>query len=471
MIRRRRKQAQGEDASQPIDLGQPIDYTSIPYEEPTSLLDRFRNAPPAIRILVILVPLVVIAGLIALALAVSSPTQTQVAQQPPPPAGEVSITRAEVAGNGKIVVVGTTNLPNDVGVSASMKENGQDFNWFKPDTAISKPSDGKISLTLDRIDGAPVPRPENEYTLVLVATQSGLPITSPPIKLNVLQPYEGDFYQTVAVQPTTPPKPTATLAPTEEPTSAPTATSAPAEPMATVIGGGKIRKEPSVQADEVGQVVRGEKLVLLERTQDGAWFHIKSNGVDGWVSSTLLEVTPDIAARVPTPTVANKLTTTVFNGGNVRSSPLLSGKILDQINAGESVQLIERTANDQWFQITNIRGITGWVNRTLLNLSVELTRQVPVTGSGTANPTPVPGITPIAGLTAKVFNGGNVRATPQITGKVLDQINAGETVQLLAKSADSKWYQITNQRQVTGWVSVTLLTIDPTVAKKVPVAK
>src|SRR5262249_60558934 len=77
---------------------------------------------------------------------------------------------------------------------------------------------------------------------------------------------------------------------------------------------------------------------------------------------------------------------------------------------------------------------------------------------------------PETGLTATVFNGGNVRERP-VTGKPLDQINAGEKVRLLAKTSDGGWYQITNIRDVTGWVSVTLLTIDPAVAKQVPVAK
>jgi hypothetical protein len=75
-----------------------------------------------------------------------------------------------------------------------------------------------------------------------------------------------------------------------------------------------------------------------------------------------------------------------------------------------------------------------------------------------------------AELSATVFNGGNVREQPSTTGRVLDQINARERVALLEKSADGRWYRISNPRGVSGWVSVTLLTIDPNVARKVPVA-
>jgi uncharacterized protein YgiM (DUF1202 family) len=467
VVIRRRRRAQGDDTvAPPVELGQQIDYTSMTVEEPTSLIDRFRNAPPAMRALIILVPLVVIGGLIALALALTSPPSTvDTPLAPTPPAGEISITRAEVAGNGKIVVVGTTNLPNDATVTATMQENGQPYAWFTQDSALTQPNDGKISLTLDRSSSALVPSREQEYTIILVSNTGGQTISSPPMKLNVLQPYESDFYQTLAEAPTATALPTATPEPSAEP---PAPTAAPEQPTGTVIGGGKIRKEPSVQAEEVGQVTRGESVTLIERTQDGAWFRISGPGGDGWVSSTLLEIDPDVASQVPTPAAPTGLTTTVFNGGNVRPGPGLSfNPPLDQINAGESVTLIERTADDQWYKITNIRGITGWVNRTLLNLSVELSREVPVTGSGDTTVTqPTPD-----GLTARVANGGNVRAEPSLDGQVLDQINAGETVTLLAKTADGRWFQITNERKVTGWVSVTLLTIDPDVASQVPVGQ
>ena len=64
-----------------------------------------------------------------------------------------------------------------------------------------------------------------------------------------------------------------------------------------------------------------------------------------------------------------------------------------------------------------------------------------------------------SGLNATVFNGGNVRATAARTGKVLDQINARETVPLLKRSKDGVWYQITTPRGITGWVHRSLLTI------------
>jgi Bacterial SH3 domain len=80
--------------------------------------------------------------------------------------------------------------------------------------------------------------------------------------------------------------------------------------------------------------------------------------------------------------------------------------------------------------------------------------------------------TPAGGLAATVANGGNVREAP-INGRPLDQVNAGETVRLLAKTKDGSWIKITYARNgatITGWVSRTLLTIDPAVEQQAPVA-
>jgi hypothetical protein len=73
-------------------------------------------------------------------------------------------------------------------------------------------------------------------------------------------------------------------------------------------------------------------------------------------------------------------------------------------------------------------------------------------------------------LTASVFNGGNVREAP-VSGRPVDQLQAGQIVQLLEKSDDGSWFKISYTRSgqtITGWVSKTLLTIDPAIEQQVP---
>jgi hypothetical protein len=70
---------------------------------------------------------------------------------------------------------------------------------------------------------------------------------------------------------------------------------------------------------------------------------------------------------------------------------------------------------------------------------------------------------------ATVANGGNLRAAPSLQGAVQDQIHAAESVRLLGRSADGRWYKIINLRDQAGWVSATLLSIDQEQAVHVPV--
>jgi SH3-like domain-containing protein len=72
-------------------------------------------------------------------------------------------------------------------------------------------------------------------------------------------------------------------------------------------------------------------------------------------------------------------------------------------------------------------------------------------------------------LTANVYNGGNIRQQPNLHSRVLGQLHAGQVVQLQLKSADGRWYYVAAP-EATGWVSATLLTIDPRIAAQVPIA-
>jgi hypothetical protein len=89
--------------------------------------------------------------------------------------------------------------------------------------------------------------------------------------------------------------------------------------------------------------------------------------------------TATAVAKLPTPTPEGALVATVFNGGNVREAPV-NGRPLDQINAGETVQLLEKSQDGGWFKITYARNgatITGWVSRTLLTIDPAIEQQVP----------------------------------------------------------------------------------------------
>lgn len=163
----------------------------------------------------------------------------------------------------------------------------------------------------------------------------------------------------------------------------------------------------------------------------------------------------------------------MFNGGNIRERPVITPCTCPQLHAGQTVQLLEKTADGNWYRVIAPEG-TGWVSATLLRIDGEVARQVPVEGQ--TPPTPVaeqPEATPDAtvpedALTATVFNGGNIRERP-VTGRPLGQAHAGEVVVLLEKTSDGVWYRVI-AGEATGWMHVSLLTIEPDVASLVPIA-
>lgn len=388
----RRRRAGQENLLPPPELGQAVDYTSLPYEEPTSLSDRIREAPIGVKLLLALVPIVVIVAAVVLWLTFFNNPGSGVAVVPTPaPPPQITIVNARVVRATQIVVEADTNLPDTIQVSAAMKDSDQDLPWFNKDAINTTISNGRITVVLEQAKNAPKPTINQDQFVTLIATVGDQVISSEPAKITVPMPFKDAFYgTTVAAVPTTVPTAVPTIAPTR----------APAEPT-----------------------------VLVE----------------------------------PTATATATLTATVFNGGNIRKAPEVTNNkadILGQLHAGEVVTLLERSNDSAWYRVTAPEA-EGWVSATLLAVDAEVAKQVSTTAP------------PETGLSAKVFNGGNVRARP-VTGKPLDQINAGETVKLLAKTSDGGWYQISYTRDskpITGWVSVTLLTIDSATAKQVPVAK
>jgi hypothetical protein len=385
LLRRRRA---GRDEVQPPDFGQAIDYTSLPFEEPKNLGERIRQAPLGVKLVAGLVPLVLLIGG-AILILTFFPSNGGGPTTPEPPPATISNVSARIAGVGKIRVEADTTLPEEAEVQATMLEGDQDFPWYNAEKAGTKVTDGRVVMILERANGAPVPKRDVDQSVVLSATgPNGQPVQSEPAKVEVVARYEGDYFQiAAAVEPTavpaTPtPEPT-TPEPSPEVTTEPEPTATAAVTLtATVFNGGNIRRVPEVtqnQEDVLGQIHAGEVVTLLEQSANGQWYRVQAQEAEGWVSKTLLTIDAAVAEQVPKAALPSTgLTATVFNGGNVRERPV-TGRPLDQINAGETVQLVSKTADGGWYLIINERNVQGWVSVTLLNrIPEDVAQQVPV---------------------------------------------------------------------------------------------
>jgi len=73
---------------------------------------------------------------------------------------------------------------------------------------------------------------------------------------------------------------------------------------------------------------------------------------------------------------------------------------------------------------------------------------------------------PASGPNASVFNGGNIRQRPGVKGQVLGQLHASQTITLLEKTVDGRWYLV-KAPEATGWVHASLLRVRPEAASRI----
>ncbi len=99
--------------------------------------------------------------------------------------------------------------------------------------------------------------------------------------------------------------------------------------------------------------------------------------------------------------------------------------------------------------------------------TVIAVQETPTPLPPTATPTPaLPTGQPVA-----VINGGNVRKLPYTgVNNVIGGINAGEQVQILARTPNALWYYVRTIRNEVGWVSRTLIAVTDLIAAETPVA-
>lgn len=394
LARRRRRQAPPDEASTG-GLGGPIDYTSLPLnEEPQSFRDRFNNLSVAGKLLTILVPILVMLSLVVLLISLMPGENQQAAPLPTLEPVTVSFNSepAVIRVNPSQVIgfrVETSGLPSGSELRVEMREDGQPFPWINPELARATVlTSGAADVQVPRAENAPNPTEGKNYTIVVTAPGG----VSQEARLVVPQQFADSFYgiavasePTPTTAPTNTPEPTAAPDATPEPTPEPTP-ALPTGAPATVSNGGNVRALPFIGAENrVGGVSAGDQLQLIVRTPNAEWYRVRFTDVDdgleklGWISASLLSIDPANAGNVPVAPIVS-----VFQNGAVYEQPDLSSTQIDRVNAAadirssEVVELLRKTADRSWYEVTNVRGITGWVPAELLGIPPEVDADVPV---------------------------------------------------------------------------------------------
>ncbi len=244
--------------------------------------------------------------------------------------------------------------------------------------------------------------------------------------------------------------------PTETPTTTPTPDDMA---MATVITRSlRVRAEPTVNSQLVGNLAEGESYPVTGRSSDGMWLELALPQFDpgsGWVSVDLVTMRGDITdlpiVRIPTPPPPTETPAVELPS----ATPEGSAPITATVDAAEPT--LEPTPEPTLEPSTPVTE------------TAPLTETAAVTESAPEAPTPAPtaeGIAaPSAGsATVTAEWRVRIRAEPNTEAPIVGFGYRGETFPVLELSADGAWVKLggspaTPENTAGGWVSAQYLVI------------
>jgi uncharacterized protein YraI len=206
--------------------------------------------------------------------------------------------------------------------------------------------------------------------------------------------------------------------------------------MATTL---RLRESPSVLAATIVELSGGTPLNVIGRTANGGWYKVEAEGVTGWVSSGYVELfvglsslpvlTEGVTVSPPLPPGAAGSPTATTNGevspavqgtarvGNIggtlrlRHSPTTLAAILQELLPGTMLEVLGRSEDGAWLNVTVPDGTTGWVSAAYVVMGGGA-RPVTVTSGGTGATVNLPSAAGVRGVRAIYARGqalGNQR--------------------------------------------------------------
>lgn len=152
----------------------------------------------------------------------------------------------------------------------------------------------------------------------------------------------------------------------------------------------------------------------------------------------------------------------------LREAPSMLASTLVELSGGTPLNVIGRSAGGGWFKVEAEGGLTGWVSSGYIELSIGLS-SIPILSEGVtvspALPSSQPDTSTAAannngtaeiGGTARVGNiGGTLRLrhSPTTLAAILQELAPGTPLDVLGRSTDGGWLNVTVPDGTIGWVS------------------
>ena len=115
-----------------------------------------------------------------------------------------------------------------------------------------------------------------------------------------------------------------------------------------------VRRQPRYDSDKVGVAKAGRTYALLDIAENG-WYHIRLlDGLEGYISSKLVQGQPEIAT-------ASRVIIRKSGNANVRQEADAASARVGVARAGRSYPLLS-TADNGWYRILLYGGIVGYVS-------------------------------------------------------------------------------------------------------------
>ena len=211
-------------------------------------------------------------------------------------------------------------------------------------------------------------------------------------------------------------------------------------PYITANGAVYVRGGPGTGFWILGTLYRGEIVPVQGVSPDGGWWYVKASFGEGWVAG--VGVTPSNTAGVGVIDPGPIGTVTAYTL-RVRAGAGINAASLGVLRYGQQVFVLAQNTDGSWLQIRWAYG-TGWVSAAYMSVS-----GVPqVSADGQGGYLPVGGEAPYAIVLSAYLN---VRTGPGVNYAAIGQVQGGETLPIVGRSADSRWYQV-ETRFGTGWV-------------------
>ena len=218
-------------------------------------------------------------------------------------------------------------------------------------------------------------------------------------------------------------------------------------PIATVSGILNVRSGAGPNAPRLGQLGRGDQVLVIGQNTDGTWLEIRWAYGTGWISAAHANA-PGVAAptapQSAVPITADApfgIVSTAFL--NVRSGPGINYASLGRVSGGDTLAILGRSADGAWYQVQSPFG-SGWVSARYLTLRNEF---------GTAPVAAPAADAPVSGPIAIINTGAlNVRSGPGAQYTDIGTLAGGDQGRIIGRSADGGWWLIETSFG-SGWVS------------------